>query len=420
MKVDVLALGMLSCLRRGARSPASSITARSYCARHAAAGRQGGLRDALARRFRRRVPGREPRADVDAAAPEAAMLLRPRHRGGDRAPGPDPGRHGASLSAPARRHRAGTTIPRPIRRMGPPTSSKNVLKRTLGVPLFQEQAMQIAIAAAKFTPDEADGLRRAMATFRHNGTVHLFREKFIDGMISRGYDRRTSPSAASARSRASANTAFPKATRRALRCSSMPRPGSSATIRTSSAPPSSTASRWASISRPSSCATRASTASRCAKSMSISATGTARWSRPRRAQRPFAVRLGFRQIQGLNEDELEKLIAARGNGYASIERLAAVAGVSRFTIERLAEADAFRSLGLDRRAALWAARRLDTIGIRKRWRQKHGSHEQCRPPASAARAAHERRAFPGAGGRAAADAARASTWWRTTWRPACR
>ena len=76
-----------------------------------------------------------------------------------------------------------------------------------------------------------------------------------------------------------------------------------------------------------------------------------------------AVRLGFRLISGLSEDEFKKLIAARGNGFASIERLAAVAGVSRFTIERLAEADAFRSLGLDRRAALWSARRLDVIGI---------------------------------------------------------
>jgi len=75
------------------------------------------------------------------------------------------------------------------------------------------------------------------------------------------------------------------------------------------------------------------------------------------------VRLGFRIIGGLAEDELKKLIAARGNGFSSIERLAAIAGVSRFTIERLAEADAFRSLGLDRRAALWAARRLDVIGI---------------------------------------------------------
>src|SRR5262249_27663105 len=78
-----------------------------------------------------------------------------------------------------------------------------------------------------------------------------------------------------------------------------------------------------------------------------------------------AVRLGFRQIQGLNEEEIKKLAAARHNGYSSIERLAAVAGVSRFTIEHLAEADAFRSLGLDRRAALWTARRLDTIGIKR-------------------------------------------------------
>jgi error-prone DNA polymerase len=84
----------------------------------------------------------------------------------------------------------------------------------------------------------------------------------------------------------------------------------------------------------------------------------------------LAVRLGFRQIQGLHEDELKKLVKARGNGFASVERLAAVAGVSRFTIERLAAADAFRSLGLDRRAALWAARRLDTIGIRKPTEQK--------------------------------------------------
>jgi error-prone DNA polymerase len=77
-----------------------------------------------------------------------------------------------------------------------------------------------------------------------------------------------------------------------------------------------------------------------------------------------AVRLGFRLVHGLNEDELKKLVDARGNGFASIERLAAVSGLSRFSIERLAEADAFRSMGLDRRAALWTARRLDVIGIR--------------------------------------------------------
>src|SRR5262245_46641159 len=94
-----------------------------------------------------------------------------------------------------------------------------------------------------------------------------------------------------------------------------------------------------------------------------------------------AVRLGFRQIRGLNKKELEKLTAARGNGYASIERLAAV-GVSRSTIERLAEADAFRSLGLDRRAALWAARRLDAIGVRSGGRKNNDAEEN--PPTKAA------------------------------------
>ena len=64
-----------------------------------------------------------------------------------------------------------------------------MLGKTLGVPLFQEQAMQIAIVGAGFTPDEADQLRRAMATFRHIGTIHTFREKFIDGMVGNGYER---------------------------------------------------------------------------------------------------------------------------------------------------------------------------------------------------------------------------------------
>ena len=97
------------------------------------------------------------------------------------------------------------------------------------------------------------------------------------------------------------------------------------------------------------------------------------------------MRLGFRLIGGLAEKELEKLIAARGNRFTSIERLAAIAGVSRFTIERLAEADAFRSLNLDRRAALWVARRLDVIGDQ----HARGAHRQRKDgrPAAAAGAA---------------------------------
>src|SRR5205823_13606589 len=76
-------------------------------ARHAAARRSRGLSNAVARGFGRRVPSRKPRADVDAAAIKTTVFLRPRHRGRDRTTGTDPGRHGASLSAAARRHREG-------------------------------------------------------------------------------------------------------------------------------------------------------------------------------------------------------------------------------------------------------------------------------------------------------------------------
>jgi error-prone DNA polymerase len=120
------------------------------------------LRDDPQGRHAGRVPDREPRADVDAAADEAAQFLRPRHPGRDRPAGADPGRHGPSLSAPPRRQGAG--------RLSEAGAGKGA-RKTLGVPLFQEQAMQVAIECAGFTPGEADQLRRAMATFKFTGGV---------------------------------------------------------------------------------------------------------------------------------------------------------------------------------------------------------------------------------------------------------
>ena len=187
MKVDVLALGMLTCLRRGLRSAQAAL--RQETIRSPPLPQEDpAVYEMLSRADSVGVFQVESRAQMSMLPRlKPRMLLRSGHRGGDRAAGADPGRHGASLSAPARRHRPGALS---LARSGawPADELEEVLK-TLGVPLFQEQAMQIAIDAAKFTPDEADGLRRAMATFRHNGTVHLFREKFIDGMIGRGYDR---------------------------------------------------------------------------------------------------------------------------------------------------------------------------------------------------------------------------------------
>ncbi len=71
----------------------------------------------------------------------------------------------------------------------PSEALRQVLSKTLGVPLFQEQAMKIAIVGAGFAPEEADRLRRAMATFKRNGDIHLFRDKFVAGMVENGYDR---------------------------------------------------------------------------------------------------------------------------------------------------------------------------------------------------------------------------------------
>src|SRR3546814_13752295 len=69
-----------------------------------------------------------------------------------------------------------------------PDELKTLLGETFGVPLFQEQAMKLAIVAAGFTPAEANQLRRAMATFRNAGTIHQFREKMVNGMVSSGYE----------------------------------------------------------------------------------------------------------------------------------------------------------------------------------------------------------------------------------------
>ena len=285
MKVDVLALGMLSCLRRCldllrahyGKEYSLATLPQDDAAVYAMLSRADfvGVFQVESRAQMSMLPRLKPRRFYDLVI-EVAIVR----------PGPIQG----DMVHPYLRRRDGIDpehYPSPAPEHGPKNELENVLKRTLGVPLFQEQAMQIAITAAKFTPDEADGLRRAMATFRHTGKVHLFRDKFIGGMTARGYDREL-PNIVSARSRVSANTAFRKVTQRVSRCSSTPRPSSNAIIRMCSAPPFSTASRWGFISRHSSCATPARTVSRSAKSTSISAHGIRRSNRPPTASMPSA------------------------------------------------------------------------------------------------------------------------------------
>ena len=359
MKVDVLALGMLSCLRRGldllqqhyGKSYSLATLPQDDPAVYEMLSRADsvGVFQVESRAQMSMLPRLKPRCFYDLVI-EVAIVR----------PGPIQG----DMVHPYLRRRDGIDqehYPSPDPAHGPANELEDVLKRTLGVPLFQEQAMQIAITAAKFTPDEADGLRRAMATFRHTGNVHLFREKFINGMTARGYDRGFAENCFG-QIEGFGEYGFPES-----------HAASFALLVYASA--------WIKCRYPDVfCAAilnsqpmgfyQPAQLVRDARAHGVEIravdVNSSDWdcTLELAAEGKHAVRLGFRLVHGLSEDELKKLIAARGNGFASIERLAAVSGLSRFSIERLAEADAFRSMGLDRRAALWTARRLDVIGIR--------------------------------------------------------
>ena len=196
MKVDVLALGMLTAIKRafdmielefgGARLELDSVPSEDP-----------GVYDMLCRADSLGVFQVESRAQM-------AMLprLRPR-RFYDLVvevaivrPGPIQGnmvhpylrRREEQRQAEAKGRPFRLEFPRPSPKHGAADELEQVLGKTLGVPLFQEQAMRIAMEAAKFTGDEANGLRRAMATFRHMGTIHTYEEKMVGRMIDRGYD----------------------------------------------------------------------------------------------------------------------------------------------------------------------------------------------------------------------------------------
>lgn len=232
-----------------------------------------------------------------------------------------------------------------------------ILGKTLGVPLFQEQAMRIAIEAAKFSEDDADGLRRSMATFRHHGNVGEYEEKFIHGMQSRGYDP-AFVGRCFEQIEGFGSYGFPES--HAISFALLVY--ASAWVK----------QRWpdaflASLlnSQPMGFYQPAQLV-RDAREHGVEVRGpdvlASDWdctlepaSRPGRYR---AVRLGLRQIKGFNKDEAERLVAARQAGVRSIDGFAVQAGLSRRSLELLAEADAFGSLDLSRRQALWAVKGL--------------------------------------------------------------
>jgi error-prone DNA polymerase len=242
----------------------------------------------------------------------------------------------------------------------PTAELERVLGKTLGVPLFQEQAMQVAIVCAGFTPSEADQLRRSMATFKITGGVSHFRDKMIDGMVARGYGREFAERTFS-QIEGFGSYGFPES-----------HAASFALI--------AYASSWMKCHHPDIfCAALLNAqpmgfyapaqivrdASRHGVEIRPVCVNHSRWDstiEPGRG-RFHAVRLGLRMAKGFSNQAGAALVSRRGDQpYASVEELWRRSGVRPAELERLAEADAYRALGLDRRAALWAIRGLrDTI-----------------------------------------------------------
>ncbi len=343
LKVDVLALGMLTCIRKAfallaghkglvldlATVPKEDPAVYDMLSRADSIG----VFQVESRAQMTMLPRLKPRCFYDLVI-EVAIVR----------PGPIQG----DMVHPYLRRREGkepVTYPTP--------ELEAVLGKTLGVPLFQEQAMKLAIVAGGFTPAEADQLRRAMATFRHTGTVAVFRDKLIEGMAARGYDREFAQRVFQ-QIEGFGNYGFPESHAASfallvyvsawLKCH---HPEAFACALLNSQPMGFYA--------PAQIVRDAAQHGVAIRPVDVNASDWDNSLEPAGDGRP-ALRLGFRQVGGLARRHAEALVAARGAGYDSPHALWRRAGLDRAALEALAEADAFGSLGLRRREALWAVR----------------------------------------------------------------
>jgi len=231
----------------------------------------------------------------------------------------------------------------------PSKDVEDILKRTLGVPLFQEQAMKIAIVAAGFTPAEADGLRRSMATFKAKGLVSQFQEKLIKGMMQRGYQFEYAQRVFK-QLEGFGSYGFPESHAASfaqlvyvsswLKCHY---PDVFACALLNSQPMG--------FYQPAQIVSDARKHGVEVKPVDINYSN---WDNKleEKSENYFALRLGFRQVKGLREDDMNLLISQRKELYNGINALRDI-GLPEVALEKLADADAFRSIGLDRRQALW-------------------------------------------------------------------
>jgi error-prone DNA polymerase len=234
-----------------------------------------------------------------------------------------------------------------------PDELKGVLGKTLGVPLFQEQAMRLAITAAAFTPSEANQLRRAMATFRNLGTMNEFTTKMVEGMVARGYERDFA-ARCFRQIEGFGSYGFPESHALAfarlvwvsayLKCRY---PAVFAAALLNSQPMGFYA--------PAQIVRDAAEHGVEVRPVDINFSN---WDNALEGE---ALRLGFRQITGFRELWADRMVAARS--FDSLENLARRAVLPERALRLLADADACGSLGLDRRAAAWEALRTPSASL---------------------------------------------------------
>jgi error-prone DNA polymerase len=267
--------------------------------------------------------------------------------------------------------------PAPSPEHGRPDELKDILHKTMGVPLFQEQAMRIAIVAAKFEPEEADRLRRAMATFKRVGTIKFFHDKFINGMVARGYDLEFAKNCFSqiqgfgeygfpeSHAASFANLVYVSCWMKCyypdvfaaalLNSQPMGFYAPSQIVRDAQEhgvdvrPVDVNFSDWDCALEP--------------LSPPVSREIHLRHTEMKGDIRSIhALRLGFRQVSSFPEGHGLRIESMRGLGFDSVRDLWLRTRLPPAALERLANADAFNSLGLSRRDALWAVRALRRAG----------------------------------------------------------
>ena len=353
LKVDVLALGMLTAIRRaldllrrhGLDDRGMHEIPPGDAAVYAMLRRADslGVFQVESRAQMNMLPRLRPKAFYDLVIQVAIVR-----------PGPIQG----DMVHPYLRRRQGletVDYPSPAPEHGPADELRQVLAKTLGVPLFQEQAMRLAMVAARFTDAEANGLRKAMATFRNVGTIGHFERIMVDRMVARGYD----PAFAArcfGQIKGFGSYGFPESHAASfaklvyvsswIKCH---HPGVFACALLNSQPMGFYA--------PAQIVRDAAEHGVEVRGVDVNRSDWDCTLEPR-GDGGLALRLGLRQVDGMPEAAARALVAARGAGFARIEDMAGRGRVPLPALRRLADADAFRSLGLDRRAASWALRRL--------------------------------------------------------------